>query len=150
MAVWCMHGISYGFHCIPHSEGCNDVFSAIYTRWPKAPEVIIYGFACALGPYCLVREAQYFAKTICGVDGFHWPGHKKCGQACAFSTYGAVDPQMRKINTSTGKCGNRVLTLDLLTKRVALLTKNITDQKSSHMQGCREAVSMSSACSGVT
>jgi hypothetical protein len=43
-----------------------------------------------------------------------------------------------------------LLTLDLLTKRVALLTKNMTNQKSSHMQGCLKAVGPSSACSGVT
>ena len=55
MAVWCTHSICYGFHCIPQAEGRNDVFSAIYTRWEKAPEVVVYDFACALQPYCMTR-----------------------------------------------------------------------------------------------
>ncbi|KAJ7583732.1 hypothetical protein C8J56DRAFT_1054251 [Mycena floridula] len=54
MAPWCMHSIAYGFHCIPVGEGHNDVFSAMVTRWPKAPEMVVYDFACALGPYCML------------------------------------------------------------------------------------------------
>lgn len=52
MCAWCTHSICYGFHCIPNSEGRNDVFSAMVTRWPKAPKYVIYDFACQLAPYC--------------------------------------------------------------------------------------------------
>lgn len=106
MAFWCTHGVSYGFHCIPRGEGRNDVFSALYTRWPEAPEAVIYDFACALGPYCMTREPSFFANTIFGIDCFHWPGHKKCSRACALGTYGAVDPRVSELNTSVAESGN--------------------------------------------
>lgn len=32
---------------------------ALITRWPTAPERVIYDFACALGPYCMTREPQF-------------------------------------------------------------------------------------------
>ncbi|KAJ7065152.1 hypothetical protein B0H15DRAFT_794587 [Mycena belliarum] len=38
MCVWCTHSVCYGFHCIPRGEGRNDVFSALVTRWKKAPK----------------------------------------------------------------------------------------------------------------
>jgi hypothetical protein len=60
LVIWCRHGIAIGFHNIPVGEGRNDVFSVIYTRFPTPPKFIIYDFACTLGPYSLLREAEYF------------------------------------------------------------------------------------------
>ncbi|KAL9936487.1 hypothetical protein V8E36_004555 [Tilletia maclaganii] len=60
MALWCRHLICVGFHIIPRCEGRNDVFSAIFTRWPTPPTTIIYDFACQLAPYCLTREPTFF------------------------------------------------------------------------------------------
>lgn len=83
MVLWCRHSICLGFHVIPTTEGRNDVFSAIYCHWPKAPKVIVYDFACQLAPYSWVREAQYFRETRFVVDQFHATGHTKCSRAAS-------------------------------------------------------------------
>ncbi|ESK96333.1 hypothetical protein Moror_7119 [Moniliophthora roreri MCA 2997] len=75
MVLWCRHSICLGFHSIPRAEGHNNVFSAIYTRFPKAPQVIVYDFACQLAPYCLIHEAQYFRDTQFLIDEFHAHDH---------------------------------------------------------------------------
>lgn len=106
MCAWCTHSICYGFHCIPSGEGRNDVFSAMITRWPKAPKRVIYDFACALGPYCLVREADFFADTLFVVDDFHAKGHTKCSPAAFLKTHATVDPRLSRINSSAAECGN--------------------------------------------
>ena len=54
--MWCKHRICVGFHIIEKGEGRNDVFSPIYTRWTKAPELIVYDFACQLASYNMVRR----------------------------------------------------------------------------------------------
>ncbi|TFK64730.1 hypothetical protein BDN72DRAFT_825241 [Pluteus cervinus] len=106
MGVWCTHSICYGFHFIPVGEGRNDVFSAIYTRWPTAPKRIIYDFACALSPYSLTREADFFADTSFNIDTFHAKGHTKCSPAAFLKTYSEVDPRAIHINSSAAECGN--------------------------------------------
>ncbi|TFK59751.1 hypothetical protein BDN72DRAFT_780339 [Pluteus cervinus] len=106
MCVWCTHSICYGFHFIPAGEGRNDVFSAIYTRWPIAPRRIIYDFACALGPYCLTREPEFFADTFFNIDTFHAKGHTKCSPAAFLRTYAAENPELVHINSSAAECGN--------------------------------------------
>lgn len=109
LVLWCTHSICLGFHTIPIAEGRNDVFSAIYTRFTHAPEVIIYDFACQLAPYSLVREARYFARTRFLIDEFHAHDHTKCGQACFASNIMQYDERIRAVNTSAGECGNRGL-----------------------------------------
>ena len=106
MCVWCTHSVCYGFHCIPRGEGRNDVFSALVTRWDKPPKRVVYDFACALGPYCMTREADFFADTLFLIDGFHAKGHTKCSLAAFLSIYSDVDPRLHHINSSAGECGN--------------------------------------------
>ncbi|TFK69140.1 hypothetical protein BDN72DRAFT_870735 [Pluteus cervinus] len=106
MAVWCTHSICYGFHFIPSAEGRNDVFAALYTRWPTAPRRVIYDFACALSPYCMVREPSFFADTSFNIDAFHAKGHTKCSPAAFVNTYSNVDPRLMHINSSAAECGN--------------------------------------------
>lgn len=106
MAIWCTHVIAYGFHCIPIGEGRNDVFSAIYTRWPEPPKHIIYDFACALGPYCMTREPMYFGECIFCIDEFHAPDHTKCEEACFLTAYMGADPRLKQLNSSAAECGN--------------------------------------------
>lgn len=106
MAVWCSHVICYGFHCIPNSEGRNDVFSAMVTRWPKAPKLVIYDFACSLGPYCFIREPEFFANTKFLIDHFHSSNHTKCDNAWFLSTYAATNPSLTNLNSSAAECGN--------------------------------------------
>jgi hypothetical protein len=109
MVAWCRHSICYGFHCIPESEGRNDVFSAMVTRWPVAPKRVIYDFACALGPYCMLREPEFFKNTYFAIDHFHAAGHSKCSPAAMLSEYANVDPRLVPINSSAGECGNSAL-----------------------------------------
>jgi len=106
MCAWCTHSICYGFHCIPRGEGRDDVFSALVTHWPKAPKRIIYDFACALGPYCMTREADFFADTEFLIDEFHAEGHSRCSEAAMLKTYADIDPRLARINSSAAECGN--------------------------------------------
>lgn len=109
MVVWCTHSICYGFHCIPECEGRNDVFSALVSRWPQAPKRIIYDFACALGPYCMLREPEFFKNTYFAIDLFHAPGHTKCSEAAMLAQYANTDPRLVSLNSSAGECGNSCL-----------------------------------------
>jgi hypothetical protein len=106
MCVWCTHSICYGFHFIPKGEGRNDVFSALITRWEKPPKRVIYDFACALGPYCMTREPDFFADTQFLIDTFHAQGHTKCTNAAFLTNYCQVDPRLSYINSSAAECGN--------------------------------------------
>jgi hypothetical protein len=106
MALWCPHGICVGFHCIAQGEGRNDVFSALLTHWPTAPEVVIYDFACALAPYCMTREPEFFKRTRFLIDDFHQKGHVKCSKAAFLKTYGAYDPELSQLNSSAAESGN--------------------------------------------
>lgn len=106
MCAWCMHSICYGFHCIPKGEGQNDVFSAMVTRWLKPPRCVIYDFACALGPYCMMHKLDFFGDTQFLIDAFHSTSHTKCSPAAFLSNYTAVDPQLARLNSSAAECGN--------------------------------------------
>ncbi|KAF9463495.1 hypothetical protein BDZ94DRAFT_1163969, partial [Collybia nuda] len=94
LVLWCTHAICLGFHSIPVAEGRNDVFSAIYTRFPIAPKVVVYDFACQLVPYCLVQEACYFGNTQFFIDEMHAHDHTCCGQACFASNYMQFDDRI--------------------------------------------------------
>lgn len=106
MCMWCTHSICYGFHCIPSAEGRNDVFSAIYTHWKIAPKIVVYDFACALQPYCMTREPDFFANTLFAIDAFHAMGHTKCSHATFLNTYCETNPELLYINSSAAECGN--------------------------------------------
>ncbi|KAF8232663.1 hypothetical protein L208DRAFT_1423073 [Tricholoma matsutake] len=75
-------------------EGQNNVILAIYTQWPTAPKRVMYDFACALGPYCMTREPNFFADTSFSIDHFHPKDHTKCSPAAFLQSYIAVDPQL--------------------------------------------------------
>ncbi|TFK79209.1 hypothetical protein K466DRAFT_505942 [Polyporus arcularius HHB13444] len=106
LVLWCTHAVCLGFHTIPIAEGRNDVFSAIYTRFPVAPEIIVYDFACQLAPYCFVREARYFMHTRFLIDELHAHDHTRCGRACFASNLMRFDERIRGANTSAAECGN--------------------------------------------
>ncbi|EJD40800.1 hypothetical protein AURDEDRAFT_69785 [Auricularia subglabra TFB-10046 SS5] len=123
MGFWCTHGICYGFHCIPDGEGRNDAFAGLYTRWRTAPRVVIYDFACTLGPYCMLREAEFFKNTVFIIDKFHASGHKACSPACFASNY-VFDPDIQGVNTSAAEFGNSGL------KRIRLPVRYMTQRHS--------------------
>ena len=106
MALWCSHLICLGFHKISKVEGRNDVFSAVFEYWKQAPKVIIYDFACQLGPYCMAREPEFFADTLFAIDEMHAKGHTHCSQACFISNYMQVSPTLMKVNSSAAECSN--------------------------------------------
>jgi hypothetical protein len=70
------HRVAVGFHAIKKSEGRNDVFSPVYTRWEKGPSSITYDFACQLHSYCAARENWFFEETLFNIDDAHGKGHK--------------------------------------------------------------------------
>ncbi|KAJ7585773.1 hypothetical protein C8J56DRAFT_788282 [Mycena floridula] len=85
MIFWCTHSICYGFHFMPSAEGRDDVFSALITHWPTAPEQVFM------------------------IDAFHSKGHTKCSPAAFVQTYSKVDPRLGTVNTSAAECGNGVI-----------------------------------------
>lgn len=133
MVAWCTHSICLGFHCIAKGEGRNDVFAALIVFFKVAPELLIYDFACALGPYCMTREADFFADTQFLIDVFHAKGHTKCSRAAFLSNYMDVNPSMARVNSSAGECGNaglkriRKSVSYMGQERVMLLTKAFLD-----------------------
>ncbi|KAE8225239.1 hypothetical protein CF319_g1987 [Tilletia indica] len=106
MALWCRHAISVGFHCMPSAEGRDDVFSALFTRWPKPPSVVVYDFGCQLASYAVAREPDFFGDTLFVVDELHQKGHSSCTPSSWLSTYMANDPKLRHLNSSAAECGN--------------------------------------------
>ncbi|KAJ3570348.1 hypothetical protein NP233_g4468 [Leucocoprinus birnbaumii] len=92
MVAWCPHSISYGYHCMPGS-----------------PKRVVYDFSCALGPYCLLREPDFFVDMLFIIDNFHARDHTKCANACFASTYAKLDPELSEVNTSTAECGNSLI-----------------------------------------
>jgi hypothetical protein len=106
MAIWCPHLICLGFHKIPRAEGRNDVFSALYVYFEKAPEVVIYDFACQLGAYSMSREPEFFKDTCFAIDEMHAKGHSSCSQASFSSNYMQGRPGLQSVNTSAAECSN--------------------------------------------
>jgi hypothetical protein len=130
MAAWCPHLICLGFHCIPTGEGRNDAFSLLYTRWEKAPRIVIYNFACALAPYCMLREPKFFKNTLFLIDSFHSSGHMRCSRACFVDNYRKSNPQLQSVNTSAAECGNSGLqkirvSLSCMSQRHAVIFTNL-------------------------
>ena len=126
MAAWCPHCVCLGFHCIPKGKGCNDVFSALFTWWETPPKIVIYDFACALGPYCMLREPRFFGRMRFLIDGFHTKGHACCSKSCFITTYKKDNPELTKINLSATECGNSGLLkicrpLSYMTQRHAIV-----------------------------
>jgi hypothetical protein len=106
MALWCPHLVCVGWHKMPTAEGRNDVFSALFKYWEKAPTVVVYDFACQLQPYCMSREPDFFKDTLFGIDEMHAKGHTNCSQACFISNYMLVRPPLVPLNTSAAECSN--------------------------------------------
>ncbi|AAW46020.2 expressed protein [Cryptococcus deneoformans JEC21] len=48
--MWCPHGICLGYHIMLTAEGRNDFFSMLRCFRKTAPKIVIYDYACHLGP----------------------------------------------------------------------------------------------------
>ncbi|EJD48432.1 hypothetical protein AURDEDRAFT_60705, partial [Auricularia subglabra TFB-10046 SS5] len=126
LIIWCSHSVCYGFHCIPKGEGRNDVFSALFTHWPRPPRKVIYDYACALAPYCMLREPIYYGDTQFLIDKFHAQDHTRCSPACFLTGYADWNEALRVANSSAGECGNSSLlkirkSLSYLSQRHAII-----------------------------
>ena len=106
MGLWCPHLICLGFHLIPHAEGRNDVFSALWVYFDKAPQTVVYDFACQLAPYSMSREPEFFKDTCFAIDEMHATGHTACSSALFLSNYMQVRPDIRNVNSSAVECCN--------------------------------------------
>jgi len=122
MAIWCPHLICLGFHKIPQAEGRNDVFSALYVYFEKAPEVVIYDFACQLGAYSMSREPEFFKDTCFAIDEMHAKGHLSCSQASYSSNYMQGRASLQSVNTSAAECSNSGL--NRIRKSVSYMGQN--------------------------
>ena len=111
--LWCVHGIAYGWHIHKGQESVNDVFSAIITRFPKAPKVIIYDLACRLGIYAMKREPHFFKETKFLIDRFHSDNHIDCGRSSLLKTFASQKLQgsyiYHNINDTVAEQRNSVL-----------------------------------------
>lgn len=73
MASWCPHMMCLGWYVIPRAEGRNDIFSALFTRWPKPPKWVIYDFHARQAP------THSFGNTIRVLQEYHVPdGQASC------------------------------------------------------------------------
>ena len=109
MVLWCPHRIALGFHVIPSAEGRNDVFSAVFSHWPSAPDVIVYDFACQLQPYCLAREPEFFKNTTFVIDRLHSKNHTTCSEAFDLESFRLSGDPTFFINDSAQEQGNKGL-----------------------------------------
>lgn len=71
-----------------------------------APEVVVYDFACALQPYCMLREPNFFSKTLFVIDAFHAKGHTRCSHSAFLKMYHETIPVLTAVNSSATECGN--------------------------------------------
>jgi len=106
MALWCTHLICVGFHMIARAEGRNDVFSPLLLYWEKAPQTVIYDFACQLAPYSMVREPEFFKDTLFVIDKMHATGHTACSSASFLTNYVKTRPELGNVNSSAAECCN--------------------------------------------
>jgi hypothetical protein len=71
----CEHVVAYASVIIKKAEGPNEPFTFLTCYLRKAPEVVIYKFACSLMDYCLNRAPDFFKLTLFFVDRFYWKNH---------------------------------------------------------------------------
>ncbi|GAA95530.1 uncharacterized protein L969DRAFT_101633 [Mixia osmundae IAM 14324] len=109
LLIWCTHLVCYGFHFFESSEGRNDIFSALYCHFERAPKVVIYDYACALGPYCMQREPEYFKDTLFLIDEMHSKSHTKCTSSAFSGAYMNTHHSIRRTQTSAAEVANACL-----------------------------------------
>jgi hypothetical protein len=88
--VLCPHGVCYACWIMPQAEGRNEMYSFMVSYLKRAPDVVIYDFACSLQEYCLNRAPAFFRETRFVVDRFHWCNHTACSAAYNMSLYADI------------------------------------------------------------
>ena len=103
--VFCPHGVCCANWIIEKAEGRDELFSYIVRHYPKAPEVVIYDFACALEEFCLNRLPSFFKNTLFLVDRFHWWNHAACSIGYDIRSY----HDLEYLNTEVAEQNNSAL-----------------------------------------
>jgi hypothetical protein len=86
--VFCLDcGRCVGFSVMRHAESPRTPFEVFFTRWQKAPDVVVYDNACNAQQFVLNREPAFFAGTKWLVDGLHWPNHTRCPVSHSMKAY---------------------------------------------------------------
>lgn len=65
------------------------------TRFPKAPELIVYDNCCNLAAYCLNNEPLFFRNTKFSIDAFHYHHHTNCNSSFNSLHITARDPALQ-------------------------------------------------------
>jgi hypothetical protein len=85
MACFCLDCRNIvGFNAMHEYESPRSVFELLWTRWPQAPEVVIYDNACNLAIYTHMRESWFFRDTKFVIDRLHQFAHKQCSPVFSF------------------------------------------------------------------
>lgn len=104
-AWFCEHGVCYAAYIIPNAEGRDEAYSFLTGYLRKAPEVVIYDYACNLHEYCLNRSPEYFKHTMFVIDNFHWGNHTSCCFGYSMKPY----PCLAHINSQLAEQCNSAL-----------------------------------------
>jgi hypothetical protein len=92
-------------YIIPKAEGRDEAFSFLTSYFRKAPDVIVYDFACVLQEFCLNRAPEFFKNTLFVVDNFHWKTHVSCGLGYCLADYASLT----RLNTQVAEQCNSAL-----------------------------------------
>lgn len=97
------------FALMDKPESTRVVFDLIYSRFPEAPQFIMYDNACNFHKTAMKLAPQYFAHTVLVIDQMHEKGHVRCSPA--FSLNNQVLPATQKINSQVAEQGNSLIDL---------------------------------------
>lgn len=76
-----------GFNAMHEAESARSVFEVLFTRFPTAPEVVVYDNACNLSIYSHVRESYFFRDTRFVIDKLHQWNHSDCSPVFDYNYY---------------------------------------------------------------
>ncbi|KAI8830975.1 hypothetical protein BC829DRAFT_358073, partial [Chytridium lagenaria] len=106
MVFLCEHSYYIGFHLFVASEGRNDPFSTIITRFEKCPDILVGDNNCQGADYCSLREFDFFKNCRFVIDDFHSFSHTGCSQA-SFASHYRADTRLSRLNTSLTESANK-------------------------------------------
>ena len=80
--VFCIeHRRLIGFHAMKYSESERTVHDLLFSRFPEAPELVVYDNACNTHLFSLFREPEFFKDTVFAIDRLHENSHGTCSPA---------------------------------------------------------------------
>jgi hypothetical protein len=70
-----------------YSESVRTVHNLIYSRFPRAPQVIVYDNCCNLNDFCMAREPLFYKNTLFVIDRLHENSHGSCSPVYSANRY---------------------------------------------------------------